>query len=119
MSLPRNNVRQDVPHGTSCCGSCVDSACVPAGMRVVPTHRPRRRYVCLVAFVSTCRFESLNPTLIAHSLNETGAHFVNRSASEMQLDFVCILLSEIGTDLRTEHSGFESSAQTLQSSLCF
>ena len=37
----------------------------------------------------------------------------------MELDFVCILLSEIGTHLRTEHSRFESSAQTLQSSLCF
>ena len=58
-------------------------------------------------------------TLTAHSLNETGAHVVNCSASEMQLDFVCILLNEIGTYLRTEHSGFESSARTLQSSLCF
>ena len=37
MSLPRNNVRQDVPYdGTSCCGSCVDHACMPTGMRVSP-----------------------------------------------------------------------------------
>ena len=59
------------------------------------------------------------PTLVAHSFSETGSHFVYCSVREMPLDFVCILLSEGGAHLRTEHSGFESSAQTLQSSICF
>ena len=37
MSLRRNNVRQNVPYdGTSCCGSRVDHAGMPTGMRVSP-----------------------------------------------------------------------------------
>ena len=53
--LPRNNVRQDVPYGTSCCGSCGIGVCLPRHAPS-PAHRLRRRCVCLVALVAPKAF---------------------------------------------------------------